>query len=141
MKGANCVTELDKKVTHVVARDRLTQKVKDALNMHIPVVHVNWLYECMNHFRRVDTTHFERNLKDFKEVAPSMVLCCVKTMKTKKITLEHMLHGASYLLWFFSPLAFQFKCKGDYCVKKTRLLCNFHFSDLKKGGKNNNRNI
>ncbi|ETO29844.1 hypothetical protein RFI_07273 [Reticulomyxa filosa] len=86
-KGAECVSDLDQSVTHVIARDRLTQKVEDALNMSVPVVHVNWLYECMNHLKRVDTTYFERKLKDFKDTPPSMVFFLNFGQSHKKILL------------------------------------------------------
>lgn len=57
--GAECSTELDHTVTHLVAHKPNTDKVNKANSMNdVTVVHENWLYECFMHFRPVKESAF-----------------------------------------------------------------------------------
>lgn len=57
--GAQCFTSLDESITHLVARKPKTDKVNAANAMNdVKVVHENWLYECVMHFRKVKETRF-----------------------------------------------------------------------------------
>ncbi|MES1918056.1 hypothetical protein MHBO_000081 [Bonamia ostreae] len=59
MFGARCSDVIDSSVTHLVARNRATEKVNFALSLRkIKVVESAWLFDCTAHFRKVSEKKF-----------------------------------------------------------------------------------
>ncbi len=56
--GGEYCENLQAGVTHVVAAQQGTGKVKEALAVGVTVVHVDWLIESIRHFRRMDEAHY-----------------------------------------------------------------------------------
>ena len=53
--GAKCYTSIDPKITHLVARQKGTEKMKQVeKNPGVHVVHLSWLLSSLKHLRRVN---------------------------------------------------------------------------------------
>jgi RNA polymerase II subunit A-like phosphatase len=57
--GAQCTTEMQSDITHVIAGDNVTEKVRQARQMPgVFIVHLSWLEESYRHFDRLNEADF-----------------------------------------------------------------------------------